>query len=152
MKKFASINEEGEVMGVVAPSTDDAIESGVSTDPANPAWVYYEITPDLLELFNSNTYWHDTRNWRIRVGQPSAFHYWKNSIWNLDSESLWTEIRKLRNAHLTKCDWTQINDAPLTESQKAEWSIYRQALRDIPANNPNVEFVAEVNWPIPPTT
>lgn len=50
------------------------------------------------------------------------------------------ELRKLRNAYLRKCDWTQFADSPLTEEQKQAWAVYRQALRDLPANsNPSFE-------------
>ena len=152
MKKFASVNEEGEVMGVVAPSIDDALESGVSTSPSNPAWVYYEITPDLLELFNSSTYWHDTIQWRIRVNQPSPFHFWANKQWNLNEEDLWQEARRLRNAYLAQSDWTQISDSQLTGPERAEWVLYRQALRDVPANNSNIQFLTDIQWPEKPIT
>ena len=30
-------------------------------------------------------------------------------------------------------DWTQGNDSPLSDSKKAEYVTYRQALRDLPA-------------------
>jgi hypothetical protein len=41
------------------------------------------------------------------------------------------EIRKQRDDLLAKSDWTQLPDAPLTDEKRAEWSTYRQALRDI---------------------
>jgi hypothetical protein len=46
----------------------------------------------------------------------------------------WSLIRNFRNLLLNSCDWTQIADAPLTLEEKEAWSIYRQALRDIPEN------------------
>jgi hypothetical protein len=50
------------------------------------------------------------------------------------------ELRRLRNALLSECDWTQFADSPLTAEQKAEWATYRQALRDLPANsNPSFD-------------
>jgi len=45
------------------------------------------------------------------------------------------EMRKLRNSFLRASDWTQMADSPLTSEKKAEWSIYRQALRDLPNNS-----------------
>jgi hypothetical protein len=45
------------------------------------------------------------------------------------------ELRKIRNAHLRECDWTQFADSPLTAEQKQAWATYRQALRDLPANS-----------------
>ena len=39
--------------------------------------------------------------------------------------------RNWRKEELTSTDWTQLPDSPLTEAKRAEWAIYRQALRDI---------------------
>ena len=40
-------------------------------------------------------------------------------------------LRIHRNWLLKESDWTQFNDSPLSDSKKAEWKTYRQALRDI---------------------
>ena len=32
---------------------------------------------------------------------------------------------------LSGSDWTQLPDAPLTSTKKAEWATYRQSLRDL---------------------
>lgn len=56
-------------------------------------------------------------------------------------------IRGDRNRLLADCDWTQIEDAPLTLEQKAEWSGYRQELRDISEQS---GFPYDINWPIAP--
>ena len=37
-----------------------------------------------------------------------------------------------RDRLLAKSDWTQLLDSPLSDSKKAEWATYRQALRDMP--------------------
>lgn len=50
-------------------------------------------------------------------------------------------LRVRRDDLLFACDWTQLPDAPLTDAQKAEWRVYRQALRDVPQMG---------IWPIPP--
>ncbi|WP_051319357.1 tail fiber assembly protein [Chitinimonas koreensis] len=41
-------------------------------------------------------------------------------------------LRAERDRRLAACDWTQIADADLTNEQRAAWSTYRQALRDLP--------------------
>lgn len=53
--------------------------------------------------------------------------------------------RETRNELLAASDWTQANDSPLTTAQKTKWKTYRQALRDLPANEdwPNVTFPEE---------
>ena len=50
-----------------------------------------------------------------------------------------------RNELLQLSDWTQLPDAPI--SNKQEWAVYRQALRDVPAQ---AGFPFEVNWPTRP--
>ena len=49
-------------------------------------------------------------------------------------------VRNLRNRLLIESDWTQNRDVVL--SNDAEWKIYRQALRDLPANT--------TDWTNPP--
>ena len=60
------------------------------------------------------------------------------------------ENRRHRSALLLKSDWTQMPDSPLSDSKKAEWATYRQALRDITSHSnwPNLE---EANWPTQPS-
>ena len=57
--------------------------------------------------------------------------------------------RSLRNDLLSKSDWTQINDSPLTAEVKTSWATYRQALRDISnlSSWPNIE---PDDWPVAP--
>tara|TARA_R110002126_G_scaffold275514_1_gene420878 strand:+ start:531 stop:980 length:450 start_codon:yes stop_codon:yes gene_type:complete len=43
-------------------------------------------------------------------------------------------LRKQRNQLLVDTDWTQSTDNGLTDSKKAEWVTYRQALRDLPSS------------------
>ena len=64
------------------------------------------------------------------------------------------EIRRknlsLRGSLLEASDWTQLPDSPLSDSKKAEWATYRQALRDITthSNWPNLE---DSDWPTKPS-
>lgn len=63
-------------------------------------------------------------------------------------EAAFTGIRAQRNALLTACDWTQVDDTPLTNTEKQAWAVYRQALRDFPATTSD-PFNPE--WPTPPS-
>ena len=54
-----------------------------------------------------------------------------------------TEITKLLKAS----DWTQNADSPLTDSKKAEWVTYRQALRDVPTQSDPFN----ITWPTEPS-
>lgn len=44
----------------------------------------------------------------------------------------YTRLRGERDYLLKQSDWTQFNDSPLSSDKKAEWALYRQALRDLP--------------------
>tara|TARA_R100000234_G_scaffold16682_1_gene9073 strand:+ start:263 stop:478 length:216 start_codon:yes stop_codon:yes gene_type:complete len=44
------------------------------------------------------------------------------------------KLRQERNKLLEQSDWTQANDSPLSDTKKAEWKTYRQALRDMTKN------------------
>jgi len=63
----------------------------------------------------------------------------------------WDELdsRGRRNEKLSACDWTQGLDTPLSDSERAAWAAYRQALRDLPAEEPNVNAL---EWPVPPSS
>ncbi len=59
----------------------------------------------------------------------------------------WSVIRIERNAKLAECDWTQLVDSALSVEAQAAWGVYRQALRDIPADN-NDPY--NIDWPTAP--
>lgn len=48
------------------------------------------------------------------------------------NEYFFERIRNWRNHELAACDWTQVADST---ADKAAWATYRQALRDLPAQN-----------------
>ena len=60
------------------------------------------------------------------------------------------DIRLIRNQILTDSDWTQFPDSPLTTTKKAEWTTYRQALRDIPETYADATSIDDIIWPIKP--
>ena len=47
----------------------------------------------------------------------------------------------IRNELLSACDWTQLPDSP---ADHEAWAAYRQALRDVPAQE---GFPWDVVWP-----
>lgn len=59
-------------------------------------------------------------------------------------EQKWEQIRLWRAVHLAQCDWTQLADA---QCDKAAWATYRQALRDLPAQNADPN---KVKFPVVP--
>jgi hypothetical protein len=56
-------------------------------------------------------------------------------------------VRAERNNLIAKCDWTQVDDTPLTNTKRQEWAAYRQSLRDITAQS---GFPWQVVWPEQP--
>lgn len=60
-------------------------------------------------------------------------------------------LRAERDAKLVACDWTQLTDVALTETQVGNWATYRQELRDLPANVADIqEFDWDEDWPSEP--
>ena len=62
--------------------------------------------------------------------------------------SKWLDSRRIRDSFMAVTDWTQMPDAPLTPEKKAEFTAYRQALRDIPQTYDNPD---DIVWPTKPT-
>lgn len=67
----------------------------------------------------------------------------------VDMEFEQWRIRHVRTSLLAGCDWTQNPDIQLSDEDRAAWTAYRQALRDLPEEQPNVVF-DDVVWPNPP--
>ena len=61
----------------------------------------------------------------------------------LSKDSAMAQLRATRNALLIACDWTQISDCSIPK--KAEWTTYRQTLRDLPSKITDARIFTE--WP-----
>lgn len=61
------------------------------------------------------------------------------------------EMKSERADKLLKSDWTQGADSPLSNSKKAEWATYRQALRDLPTTHAKILTIDNVTWPEEPS-
>lgn len=60
------------------------------------------------------------------------------------TETAWRLLRNQRDALLAQSDWTVMSDTP---TSTAAWKVYRQALRDLPANTTDPFNPV---WPTPP--
>jgi len=146
MNKFALVAENGEVVSVVHPSHDSMFSEGqqVGTETAH-SFAYEESDTTVINEW----YWRYA--WvKNKPARPGNYYYWDNYEWNLNTEALVTEMRSLRDYKLGRSDWTQVADSPLSDTDKAAWATYRQALRDVPANHPNITDLDEVSWPTEP--
>ena len=85
-------------------------------------------------LFN-----HLTVDWKSRTLSYDAETHIKNDV--LEQ---WANLRAERDTLLKESDWTQLPDAPV--DSKA-WDLYRQKLRDLPANTKDPLNIA---WPAKP--
>ena len=56
-------------------------------------------------------------------------------------------VRTQRTEKLRDSDWTQLDDTPMSNTQKAGWATYRQALRDVPNQ---AGFPFDIEWPTQP--
>ena len=63
----------------------------------------------------------------------------------------WGTIKKKRDYLLLMTDYTQLSDNTLTDAKKAEWRIYRQALRDLPQTYSSATDKSDVVWPTKPS-
>lgn len=90
------------------------------------------------EINSSQTvHWStDTGSWVIENKTPEQIQS------ELDEEM--QRVRLFRNKLLSDCDWTQVADAPVDQ---AAWAVYRQELRDLPANTTDPYNPV---WPTPP--
>ena len=61
-------------------------------------------------------------------------------------------VRAHRDAKLAACDWrrTVDVDATMTAQEKSDWDVYRQALRDLPTDQPSAT-IDTVVWPSEPS-
>lgn len=66
-------------------------------------------------------------------------------VWSVETRlDVEVRVRKHRDDLLTASDWTQVADAPVDQ---AGWAVYRQSLRDVPAQESFPEFI---DWPVKP--
>lgn len=59
----------------------------------------------------------------------------------------WKKVRDERAFKLLSCDWTQLDDCPLSAELKSDWAEYRQDLRDI---TDAYDTPDDVVWPVAP--
>jgi hypothetical protein len=64
-------------------------------------------------------------------------------IQRIDDEQA-TRVRADRDKRLAETDWTQLIDSPFSNDTNGVWQAYRQALRDVPAQE---GFPWDVTWP-----
>lgn len=139
MMKFIMVDEHGKIMQeCVFPYKSDAM-------------AHAENFPNLRLIECDAKYGINyIKNGKIKEypDKPDEHHCFDYTIeqW-IDcrtSEEITESVRKERNFLLAQCDWTQAADAPVDQ---AAWAVYRQALRDVPAQ---AGFPTDTIWPEKP--
>lgn len=99
-------------------------------------------------IYVYSTYELET-NYRSNMEQELEKNYelWLSHAKEIDKSLVAAEAREKRNCLLAECDYTQVEDAALTEKEKQAYQIYRQELRDISEQE---GFPYEIKWPDKP--
>jgi len=92
-----------------------------------------------VPISNGNRYYQEYLDWLEEGNTPLPPD-------QADFPDSWETIREKRDQLITSSDWTMIPGATVDQAQ---WSAYRQILRDIPQTYTNPE---DVIWPTPPST
>ena len=147
---IAMVNTDGEIFHFYHPASILDPEGDCKVGQTDATRIH--ITEELADegLWIRTHYWKDGA-WKTREDADTLYNTWKDESWVFDSAKFMEELRRLRNIKLFQSDWTQIGDNKLSMSKKGEWTEYRQALRDVPANNSSVTDMDKVSWPTEPS-
>lgn len=126
MIKVAMVKTNGEVAYTISPAVDDMYVNGQTYNGCVARHISHESDDQAVI---ATWIWSD--GWGTRISQPSAYHEWSESAWVFSSLLFRRDVRATRDIKLSACDWTQVPDSALSDSKRAEWAVYRRALRDI---------------------
>lgn len=108
---------------------NSAVIAGIKRTNADGSITCIPIGSDIVE-------YHEYLQWLAEGNTPLP----------PDQPDPWEEIRQKRDQLIRDSDWTMIPGATVDQAQ---WSAYRQILRDLPQTYSNPE---DVVWPTPPST
>lgn len=145
MIKVAMVKSDGQVAYTISPAVDDMYVDGQEYNGCTARHISHDCNDqDVINTW----YWSDS--WQTRDVQPSVYHEWVDSLWTFSTKLLWQDVRGGRDIKLFSCDWTQMPDSQLTDAKKAEWTTYRQSLRDIPQTHSEATSLDDIIWPTEP--
>ena len=143
--QYALVADNGEVQHVISLGADSDYVDGQTYHGLLAKQVSNDIDPQ--ELIETK-YYRD--GWQARVARESQWQDWVDYAWVFNSEKFISYVRSERDNKLWLSDWTQVLDSPLSDTDKAEWATYRQALRDVPENYSSATSIDDVVWPTKP--
>jgi hypothetical protein len=117
--------------------TEDGFQSSSGLFDSDPGEGWYKVPLDI-----------EGKLYKLVDGKVSPMTAKQNSDYleRLHNDTKMSIARFERDKKLSESDWTQLTSSPLSDAKKAEWEIYRQALRDylaVLSNDPEAEFPAE---------
>jgi hypothetical protein len=148
MIKVAFVDYIGQIAQWASPGDD--LQWPDRTMEGDYYVVHLPAETDMIDFSEIHVWHYSTNTWIARPRKPNSYYYWNGVQWQLDDARLHSNIREARNSKLYACDWTQLPDAPVSQELKAEWTSYRQALRDIPDNLEGITDIEQIQWPTPP--
>lgn len=79
-------------------------------------------------------------------GLLGCLHFYGYELGELKTdEEFAAEAREKRNALIAETDFMMMPDYPLSEAKRQALTVYRQALRDVPAQ---YGFPRQIDWPL----
>ena len=84
----------------------------------------------------------------LKESIESNYDKWLEFAKTQEENKLTTKIREKRDKLLSNTDWTQMQDTALSDEKVEEYKTYRQALRDITAQD---NFPYKVEFPSKPS-
>lgn len=120
------------------------VRSQITQDPNYEVGVQQRLVKDQIPDYDSETQ-YIVRVTPVPAGQDHVEYQIVDHVYT--TQQLDQSAREKRQVRLQKTDWTQLTDADLTETQRTAWAVYRQALRDLPAQP---GWPANINWPVQP--
>lgn len=94
---------------------------------------------------------HDPKTQKVLLGISNIDGTW-TQVWtvaSLSDDTCALNLRAKRDKLLADCDWTQMNDSPLSNEDKTAWATYRQELRDITSLEA-WPHLTDDDWPVAP--
>ena len=145
--------ETGEIKGWTSPGNEADLPEGILIGADQIRWTdQFGGSPTNLEKTHRFDLTSETFVERAAKPEDSEHLYnWTSHAWEFDSDHFWSNVRAIRDLKLGMSDWTQGSDSPLTAEKKAEWATYRQAVRDVPADNTSVTVYGNIVWPTEPS-
>lgn len=106
--------------------------------------IHITMPDDVVEITRSK--WAELLE---KQAEGNGIHYENGEFILVEPEAVisWDIIRKQRDQRLSKSDWTQLPDAPLSDDEKQAWAAYRDSLRNITEEFSEPE---DVKWPVSP--